>query len=202
MSKRSPRFERRPRDFYQTPVEAIPALAAHLPPQFTFAEPCAGDGTLIRHLEAIGGHCVAAYDIAPRHDGVQRADALRLSFGDMKGARYVITNPPWSRPVLGALISHYAAYTGDVWFLFYGDWPHTQWAAPLMKSIRKIVSVGRLQWIPGSKCSGMDNVAWYQISSTSATATQFFGRAIPSSFPTPPTGSAGSRGSESLHTKG
>ena len=50
MGKRSD-FERKPRDFYPTPIEAVEPLLPHLPEGFTFAEPCAGNGALIEHLE-------------------------------------------------------------------------------------------------------------------------------------------------------
>ena len=49
MGKRS-NFERIERDFYPTPFEAVEPLIPHLPDKFTFAEPCAGDGSLTRHL--------------------------------------------------------------------------------------------------------------------------------------------------------
>ena len=50
MGKRSD-FERKPRDFYPTPIEAVYPLLEHLEENFLFAEPCAGDGALINHLE-------------------------------------------------------------------------------------------------------------------------------------------------------
>ena len=46
MGKRS-NFERKPRDFYPTPIEAVYPLLEHLEEDFTFAEPCAGDGALL-----------------------------------------------------------------------------------------------------------------------------------------------------------
>ncbi len=49
MGKRSD-FERVPRDFYPTPYEAVVPLLAHLPENCSYAEPCAGDGALIKHL--------------------------------------------------------------------------------------------------------------------------------------------------------
>ena len=61
MGKRSD-FERQPRDFYPTPFAAVEPLIEHLPQGFTFAEPCAGDGQLCRHLEYFGGDCMWASD--------------------------------------------------------------------------------------------------------------------------------------------
>ena len=48
MGKRSD-FERKPRDFYPTPMEAVEPLLPHLPEGFKFAEPCAGNGALVEH---------------------------------------------------------------------------------------------------------------------------------------------------------
>ena len=52
MGKRSD-FERVERDFYPTPIEAVRPLVPHLPKTGLFAEPCAGDGRLIRHIEQL-----------------------------------------------------------------------------------------------------------------------------------------------------
>ena len=50
MGKRSS-FERRPGDFYATPLPAVLPLISHLRGIRTFAEPCAGAGDLVRHLD-------------------------------------------------------------------------------------------------------------------------------------------------------
>ena len=52
MGKRSD-FERKPRDFYPTPIEAVEPLVEHLPKTFDFAEPCAGNGV---HGQVILNH--------------------------------------------------------------------------------------------------------------------------------------------------
>ena len=57
MGKRS-NFERIPRDFYPTPLKAVPPLIPYLQGIRSFAEPCAGDGALVRHLESSG--CAAS----------------------------------------------------------------------------------------------------------------------------------------------
>ena len=57
MGKRS-NFERREADFYPTPRAAVLPLIPHLRGIHTFAEPCAGDGALVRHLESFGLRCV------------------------------------------------------------------------------------------------------------------------------------------------
>ena len=50
MGKRST-FSRRANDAYPTPIEAVRPLVPHLRGMHIFAEPCAGDGALVRHLE-------------------------------------------------------------------------------------------------------------------------------------------------------
>ena len=69
MGKRS-NFERRPGDFYPTPSSAVLPLIPHLRGVRTFAEPCCGDGALVRHLESFGLRCVYAGDIRSGQDVV------------------------------------------------------------------------------------------------------------------------------------
>ena len=85
MGKRSS-FERIPRDFYRTPEAVVLPLLTFLRGVRTFAEPCCGDGALVRHLESFGLRCVYHGDIATGQD------ALALdTYGD---ADAIITNPP------------------------------------------------------------------------------------------------------------
>ena len=72
MGKRSD-FERQPRDFYPTPMEAVEPLLEHLPEDFPFAEPCAGNGALLNHLET-KGICMWASDIEPQAEGIHKYD--------------------------------------------------------------------------------------------------------------------------------
>ena len=80
MSKRLNSYERKPRDFYETPYKGVLPLVEHLPSgQFTFLEPCAGSGKLVNHLtKATEGKatCVAAYDIEPQSPTVSKANTL------------------------------------------------------------------------------------------------------------------------------
>ena len=89
MGKRS-NFERREADFYPTPRAAVVPLIPHLRGIKTFAEPCAGDGALVRHLESFGLRCVYSGDIR------NGQDALALDHFGAPDAN--ITNPPYSRP--------------------------------------------------------------------------------------------------------
>ncbi len=175
MGKRSS-FERIPRDFYPTPLDAVRPLLPHLPPFTAFAEPCAGDGALVRHLESFGHRCGHASDIEPMADGIERRDALthdRQSLG--LSWQVIITNPPWARSALHPLISHLSTL-GPTWLLFDADWIHTRQSVPFLPLLRKVVSVGRIKWIPDSKMTGKDNCAWHLFDARAAGATLFFGR--------------------------
>jgi hypothetical protein len=171
MGKRSD-FERIPRDFYPTPAEAVVPLLAHLAPQSTYIEPCAGDGALIDHLAAAGHTCLFASDIEPRADGIHERDALHLK---LIGSMF-ITNPPWDRKVLHPLIGHLSRM-GPTWLLFDADWMHTRQSAPFMPLLRKVVSVGRVKWIPDSPFTGKDNCCWYLFDAHSESPAHFVGRA-------------------------
>jgi hypothetical protein len=173
MGKRS-NFERVPRDFYPTPYEAVVPLLAHLSPRMPFVEPCAGDGALARHLESAGHRCVWASDIEPRADGIYTMDAL--SAWDYFASRTIITNPPWSRETLHPLIEHFSS-RASTWLLFDADWMHTRQSAELMRHCRKIVSVGRVKWIPDSPFTSKDNCCWYLFDQHAEAPAQFIGRA-------------------------
>jgi hypothetical protein len=173
MGKRST-FERRERDFYPTPREAAVPLLRHLAPRTRFCEPCAGDGALIRHLQAAGHFCTYAFDIEPRDTGIHIGDAtIELSAG--YGADCFITNPAWRRDVLHPIITNLSARL-PTWLLFDADWMHTRQAAPYLPLCRKIVSVGRVKWIPDSPFTGKDNCAWYLFDANSDAPAVFIGR--------------------------
>ena len=184
MGKRSD-FARRERDFYPTPVAAVEPLIPHLPEQFTYIEPCFGDGALVRALSSFEGvahggrFCPTleyASDIAPSGDvGARTLDAFRIEDADADVDLFV-TNPPWSRPILHRLIVHLSAIR-PTWLLFDADWMHTKQAAPFLEYCRKIVSVGRVKWIPDSPSTGKDNCAWFLFDyCTSKTPPEFWGR--------------------------
>lgn len=174
MSKRAPQFERRERDFYPTPREAVLPLLPHLAPRTKFCEPCAGDGALAQALAIAGHYCTYAFDIEPQASFVHLGDAtIELSAGC--GADCFITNPPWDRKTLHPIIRNLSARL-PTWLLFDADWMHTRQAAPYLPLLRKIVSVGRVKWIPDSKFTGKDNCAWYLFDANSDAPAVFVGR--------------------------
>lgn len=161
MSKRS-NFERVAHDKYRTPPPPIRLLLPYLPRATHFAEPCAGDGALIRTLEHHGHVCVWAGDIKPERKGIERVNALTLgrTWRRRVQAGMFITNPPWTRGTMHALIEHLPKLL-PTWLLFDADWMHTGQAEPYLDRCSHIVSVGRVKWMAGTKKVGFDNSAWY-----------------------------------------
>ena len=153
MGKRS-NFERIPRDFYPTPFAAVQPLIPHLRGVRTFAEPCAGDGALVRHLESFRLRCVYAGDIRSGQDALARD-----SYGD---ADAIITNTPYTRELMRKLIEHFLRTASMTWLLLPADWMHNQHAKLFLPSCTDVVSVGRVRWFEGTTMSSMENFAWYR----------------------------------------
>ncbi|TXC63658.1 class I SAM-dependent methyltransferase [Sphingosinicella ginsenosidimutans] len=172
MSKRAPQFERRERDFYPTPRDAVFPLLPHLAPATRFAEPCAGDGRLLDHLTAAGHVCVDAWDIEPRRADIARDDATMAL---CHNTDCYITNPPWDRRVLHPIILNLSRHK-PTWLLFDADWMHTRQSAEFMPLCRKIVSVGRVKWIEDSPFTSKDNAAWYLFDANAEGPACFIGR--------------------------
>jgi hypothetical protein len=180
MGKRSA-FQRRSQDAYDTPDAAVLPLVPHLAPGATFVEPCAGVGQLSASLRRRGFDCVFQCDIAPRDDSVRRdADPIMRQSGLDLGwaatcADYIITNPPWSRDILHRMIEVFSDLR-PTWLLFDADWIHTRQAVPFLWRLRRIVSVGRVKWIEGSKGCGKDNCAWHLFDASGVGPAEFYGR--------------------------
>ena len=170
MGKRSD-FERKPRDFYPTPMEAVEPLLEHLPEDFSFVEPCAGNGALIEHLET-KGICMWASDIEPQAAGIHKNDYSEIGYNELIESDYVITNPPWDRKILHPMIQYFAPRI-RTWLLFDADWMHTKQSVPYMNMCSKIVSVGRIKWF--GNMTGKDNCVWY-LFDRKVNDTIFYGR--------------------------
>lgn len=166
MGKRSD-FARRPMDAYQTiDPKAVRTLWPFIEGLSYFAEPCAGEGLLVRALEAAGLVCAYQGDLAYGEDALGVHD-----FGSIDA---IITNPPWSREPLHAMILHFQ-HIAPTWLLFDADWAHTGQSAPFIDQCSHIVSVGRLKWIPGTKQTGKDNCAWYRFHAQHTGGPRFYG---------------------------
>lgn len=188
MGKRSD-FPRLARDKYATPWKPVVALSPFLANLDGFCEPCAGDGALVRHLEALGHHCARALDLEPHGEARSYADtgdALGLVLDDLCGFTHFVTNPPWpaargsdGEPTM-SLIRH-LSWLKPTWLLLSADFAHNDYAVEVLHYCTKIVSVGRVKWMPGTKHVGYDNAAWYLFDQTVAAGyhpeeTIFYGR--------------------------
>jgi hypothetical protein len=172
VGKRS-NFERRPADFYPTPKAAVLPLIPFLRASRirTFAEPCAGDGDLVRHLEEFGLRCAYQGDIRTGQD------ALALdSYGPVDA---IITNPPYDtkhrRKLMHAMILHFQRIA-PTWLLLDSDWASTRQATPFLPCCSDIVAIGRVKWIEGSKHTGKDNAGWYRFDARHKAGPVFHGR--------------------------
>ena len=107
----------------------------------------------MRHLELFGLRCTYAGDIADRQDALARD-----TYGN---ADAIITNPPYTRELMHALIEHLQRIA-PTWLLLEADWVYTKQAAPFMPSCSDVVAIGRLRWIEGTTMSSYENFAWYR----------------------------------------
>jgi hypothetical protein len=112
--------------------------------------------------------------VPPLRSGIEPVPVSTKGFnrGD---ADCFITNPAWRRDVLHPIITNLSARL-PTWLLFDADWMHTRQAAPYLPLCRKIVSVGRVKWIPDSPFTGKDNCAWYLFDANSDAPAVFIGR--------------------------
>jgi hypothetical protein len=156
MGKRS-NFERREKDAYQTPPSAVIPLIPFLHGVKTFAEPCEGEGKLVKALEEHGLKCTFAADIDTGFDATKDHDE------DFNAGVFdaIITNPPWRRDILHPMIERFQSIC-PTWLLFDADWAHTKQARPYLQNCSHIVSIGRVKWIEDSKMTGKDNCAFYR----------------------------------------
>jgi hypothetical protein len=152
MGKRSD-FPRIERDAYDTPAEAVMPLLDHLKPRTRFIDPCAGAGCLANHFERFGHICVGRFDLPDR-------DATSARYDDVELAAIFLSNLPWERTTLHPAIINLSDQR-LLWTLLDADWVHTKQAIPFKPRLQKIVSVGRVRWIPNSPYDGKDNCCWY-----------------------------------------
>ena len=163
MGKRSD-FPRHPRDDYATPEEAFAPLGRFLDKARPIIEPCPGAGQLVQHMRKAGFEVTAVHDDARLADYPARCD---FQF---------VTNPPWTRSILHPIIINLSDQA-TTWLLMDADWMHLASARPFLTRLRAIVSVGRVQWFPGSASAGKDNSAWYRFERPNGRAhTRFHGR--------------------------
>jgi hypothetical protein len=152
MGKRSNK-RRRKLDFYPTPFKAVQPLIPHLNGVRRFAEPCCGDGRLVRHLESFGLVCVYAGDIADGQDALAHTD-----YGSPDA---VITNPPHTHEVLAKLLPHFLRIA-PAWLLLPMDFASNARDAVFLAAGTDIVPFGRVRWIDGTTDTSKDNFGWFR----------------------------------------
>lgn len=169
MGKRSS-FPRRKNDAYDTPYSAVLPLLPHLHGVSSFAEPCAGQGYLVGHLQRHGYRCAYEGDIT------RGQDALEYAFNEYSGViDAIITNPPWTRELMHPMITLFQRIA-PTWLLFDSDWAYTAQAEPFLPQCSHIVTVGRVKWIEGSKHTGLDNASWYRFHNQHNEGPRFIGK--------------------------
>lgn len=173
MGKRSD-FERKPKDAYQTiDKRAFSPLVPHIR-NGRYAEPCLGGGKLVEGFAAVmpGLRCTYSADIDTGECAITGTGLLdRRQEYD-----YIITNPPWKRPILHAMIDRFASIA-PTFLLFDANWMFTKQARPYLEKCYKVVTVGRLIWEPGTTMSGKDDAAWFCFTPNhDGSPPQFFGK--------------------------
>lgn len=170
MGKRS-EFERNKHDLYATPESAVLPLLPHLDERTVFTEPCAGNGQLVYILEKYGHVCTGAYDkyVQEPSSSNQGLPRNRIWMKDVfdhtsiYGADFFITNPPWNskNSRIACDVIRLLSSLAPTWLLLPADYMHNAYFAEFEDRCIKIVSVGRVKWVEGSKYTGKENCAWY-----------------------------------------
>lgn len=156
-------FERKPRDFYPTPIEAMYSLLPHLKESFNYFEPTAGNGAIIRHLLAArpGARCIGATDIEPLAPGIEQLDLLKETPVGLPMADVAITNLPWERKLLHPMIEAITEHC-PLWTIIDSKWVNNESSAPYLKDLCvKVVPIGRVVWEPGTDTAGKVDASWF-----------------------------------------
>ncbi len=173
MAKRS-EFPRLEKDAYQTiDKRAFPPLLPHIRNVRSYAEPCAGEGLLIKHLEEFAPWMTCGY----QNDIDRGEDALTGEYLASARNRYdaIISNTPWDRKILHPMISKFMAIA-PCFLLFDASWAFTKQARPFLPHCSKIIAVGRLKWIPDTTMSGKDDCAWFSFDQYHTGGPHFYGQ--------------------------
>ena len=145
--------------------DPVRRLQPFLPRNVVYAEPCAGRGDIVNHMDFFGHRCAYACDVKPGRGlgiRVENRDAFTLDWRWLEStdAKMFISNLPWTREVLHPLIDRLTSLL-PLWTILDADYAHTKQAASYIGRCARIVSLGRVQWMPGTTAAGFENCAWY-----------------------------------------
>ncbi len=170
-------YELKPRDKYYTPLGAVKPLAEHFAEGVTYAEPCAGSGKLVEAFQEVSPNslCVLALDIEPEAPWILECDANTLTAPQLDNCKIILTNPPFTYSVLSPLMDLWISLKPTV-LLLPADFAHNKRFSKYLRVCEKIVSIGRVRWIEGTKMSSVENFAWYFFDKGKAGDTKFYGR--------------------------
>ncbi len=168
MSKYS-NFPKVPQDAYQTPEWPAKVLIPHLIGVKKFAEPCYGEGQLVRWLQDGGLDCTHFGDIKTGQDALTDPTLATVRFDA------IITNPPYTGTVLYPLIQRFISIA-PTWLLLEADFQHKLESADIIAHCSHVVSVGRIKWFPGTKWEAKSNYAWYRFDAQHTTGPRFIPR--------------------------
>lgn len=146
-------FERIPQDRYYTPFRPVVPLIPHIRHIAAYAEPCFGDGRLVRHLAYFGKTCTYSADL----DG--GVDAL--TDPNLLNAKTIITNPPYKWDVLEPMIDRFMSIC-ETWLLLELDFLANARTARFMHHCVEVVPVGKIRWFEDTKDESQKHYAWYR----------------------------------------
>lgn len=169
--------------FWPTPVEAVLPLIPHLGISITgantwFAEPCAGNGDLVRALEANGMRCQWASDINPKNILISKMDYTKFldeyrrieGVNDLQWLDWIITNPPFSRHHTKTLLDMIDKFRAEIptWLLLPAGFAFNDNSQNAMIYCKKIVPIGRVKWVEGTEHKSSKDFAWFLFQSSPA----------------------------------
>lgn len=174
MGKRSS-FEKVPKEFYPTTdPNAVVPLVRFIRGR-TYAEPCYGNGDLEDLLVDVAT-CKWRSDVRETVSSSKVTGALSITAKDIADCDLILTNPPFSKPVLLPMLDHFISLK-ETWLLLPADYMHNSYFGSYMRRCKSVVSIGRLRWFKDSKASSTDNFCWYfWPKGATQEQTRFYGR--------------------------
>jgi hypothetical protein len=169
------KFEKKDRNFYGTidPVAAkviLPYLDG-----LTAAEPCYGDGDLVKNLIELGyDRFVFTSDIFSGSRASLIKDGKDLTETDLQYSSCIVTNPPFDWSMLKPLMDCWIPLI-PTWLLLPADVIHNKRMAPYMDYCDTILSIGRMYW-EENKVKGVDNFVWLHFVPEAGATTVFKAR--------------------------